>query len=281
MFADMSIERAIVGSAASKRVGRAFTLIELLVVIAIIAILAALLLPALTRAKAKANQIKCASNMKNWAYALVMYIGDNNETIPFMAESIDVQPDGTRYPFVFDMLAPYVARNTGGNYSKSSVYNWEARKCPGGSYGPEPFGKNTGPDNWNCWIGVNYSGFRSSGKIGGMFYYRIRSSGGVNPALKAAQVKKPSDAMSFMDTLWYYVYSPADPNMKFDDDSDGDHINDTMGAYKPFSHGRPTVHNRGANVGLLDGHVERVAYKKLWNLDSAGNVTHSFWWLED
>jgi prepilin-type processing-associated H-X9-DG protein len=54
-----------------------------------------------------------------------------------------------------------------------------------------------------------------------------------------------------------------------------------MAQYKPFSHARPTVHNNGANVGLLDGHVERVAYKKLWNIDSSGNVTHSFWWLDD
>jgi prepilin-type processing-associated H-X9-DG protein len=196
-----------------------------------------------------------------------------------MADSIGTQPDGTRYPFTFDLLAPYVAKNTGGNYSQSSVYTWDARRCPGGSVGPEPYGTASGPDNWNCWIGVNYSAYRSP--LGGMFYYRFPTSGGQSPPLKLSRIKKPSDAMAFMDTRWYYVYSPAHPSNKFNDDSDGDGVNDTMAQYKPFSHGRPTVHKNGANVGLLDGHIERVAYRKLWDINAAGNATHSFWWLED
>lgn len=255
------------GSYKNIRLIAGFTLVELLVVISIIALLLAVLIPSLNRARMQAIKIVCASNMKQTVLAMRMYNSNNGGYFP-----PDYQLTPVDYTVWQQHLVPYAGENgaafTCANFEKS----YYAR-----------FGKpvnNISYHNFYNWytpsgvasFGFNHRALSCTGSYDG--WSCLSTNGKITLKARVEQVKRPSQLIMILDFSGFLSFG----NMWPPNYSGPDWYRDGTGGVFVKKY----IHNDGVNIAFVDGHYEWAPVKsKYFDYYQGTEDTHNPYWFND
>jgi len=216
---------------------RSFSLIELLVVIASIAVLGAMLLSALGRAKSTAQAITCRNNLKQWGLATHLFAADNDDFLP---------PEGKPTPLESDLANPA--------YQAWYIQLPEQMNLP--RYADMPWRTNPFVDPGNSvWIcPANRRRCDSSSKTNNLFHYclndYVNGTGSGNRRVRLGSISRPAAVVWMFDSK----------NLPAVGNEDFVHTN---------------LHNGGAQFVFLDAHVERFRSSDYWDFKKDKGITNN------